>query len=75
MAVDRIRHGVVVTADVRENRPKMKLDNNQVFRNAISFPDGALRPHASECSPPILKNEGMVCHERKPVGFAELYGR
>jgi hypothetical protein len=29
-----------VTADVRENRPKMKLDNNQVLRNAISFPDG-----------------------------------
>jgi hypothetical protein len=31
-----------VTADVRENRPKMKLDNNQVLRNAISFPDGLL---------------------------------
>ena len=22
-----------------------------------------------------VKNEGIVCHERKPVGFAELYGR
>ena len=42
MAVGRIRHGVVVTADVRENRPKMKLGNNQVFGNAISFPDGLL---------------------------------
>src|SRR3954447_6933674 len=40
MAVARIRHGVVVTADVRENRPKMKLDNNRVFEYAISFPDG-----------------------------------
>src|SRR3954466_14110694 len=42
MAVARIRHGVVVTADVRENRPKMKLDNNRVFEYAISFPDGLL---------------------------------
>ena len=40
MAVARIRHGVVVTADARENRPKMKFDNNRVFGNAISFPDG-----------------------------------
>ena len=40
MVVDRIRHGVVVTADVHENRPKMKLDNNRVFGSAISFPDG-----------------------------------
>jgi hypothetical protein len=40
MAVNRICHGVVVTADVRENRPKMKLDNNRVFGSAISFPDG-----------------------------------
>jgi hypothetical protein len=24
---------------------------------------------------PKVKNEGIVCHERKPVGFAELYGR
>ena len=24
---------------------------------------------------PEVKNEGIVCHERKPVGFAELYGR
>jgi hypothetical protein len=40
MAVGRIRHGVVVTADVRENRPKMKLDNNRIFGNVISFPDG-----------------------------------
>jgi hypothetical protein len=23
----------------------------------------------------LPENEGMVCHERKPVGFAELYGR
>jgi hypothetical protein len=23
----------------------------------------------------IAYNEGIVCHERKPVGFAELYGR
>jgi len=38
--VARIRHGVVVTADIRENRPKMKLDNNRVFEYAISFPDG-----------------------------------
>ena len=43
MAVARIRHGVVVTADARENRPKMKFDNNRVFEYAISFPDGALR--------------------------------
>jgi hypothetical protein len=40
MAVARIRHGVVVTADARENRPKMKFDNNRVFEYAISFPDG-----------------------------------
>jgi hypothetical protein len=43
MVVDRIRHGVVMTADVRENRPKMKLDNNRIFGNVISFPDGLLR--------------------------------
>ena len=42
MAVARIRHGVVVTADARENRPKMKFDNNRVFEYAISFPDGLL---------------------------------
>jgi len=42
MAVDRIRHGVVVTANVRENRPKTKLDTNRVFGKAISFPDGLL---------------------------------
>ncbi len=36
-----------MTADVRENRPKMKLDNNQVLRNAISFPDGLLERSAS----------------------------
>jgi hypothetical protein len=23
----------------------------------------------------LPENEGIVCHERKPVGFAELYGR
>src|SRR5688572_8695318 len=40
MAIARIRHGVVVTADARENRPKMKFDNNRVFEYAISFPDG-----------------------------------
>jgi hypothetical protein len=31
-----------MTADVRENRPKMKLDNNRIFGNVISFPDGLL---------------------------------
>jgi len=31
-----------VTADARENRPKMKFDNNRVFEYAISFPDGLL---------------------------------
>jgi hypothetical protein len=39
-AVDRIRRGVVMTADVCENMPEMKFDNNRVFGNAISFPDG-----------------------------------
>jgi hypothetical protein len=42
MVVGRVSHGVVVTADVHENRPKMKLDNNRVFGSAISFPDGLL---------------------------------
>ena len=40
MAVNGVRHGVIMTADVRENRPKMKLDNNPIFGNVISFPDG-----------------------------------
>ena len=31
-----------MTADVCENMPKMKFDNNGVFGNAISFPDGLL---------------------------------
>ena len=42
MAVNGVRHGVIMTADVRENRPKMKLDNNPIFGNVISFPDGLL---------------------------------